>query len=206
MGRRARTGADRARRVRLELVHPASKRLSIGNRAGQDDAARLGPRGSAARRAIAADPCSPRSPRRTRVNDVATYATTSRSPSQPRSRLGHGGKTRSASSIRCSRPGSSSRCARPSCSRRLEALAWTTSIPTPTELDSALASYASRQHAMLSAWFELVGLSLTMASGGADSVLAGLDAPKSGFLKRTCSTHRAPRRLAGSGAATDLAL
>lgn len=68
-------------------------------------------------------------------------------------------------------------------------------IPSPAELEPALASYAEGQNAMLSAWLELVAylydgrLAALMRAGRAWM------APGSSFLKRGgAGTHRAPRR------------
>lgn len=76
-------------------------------------------------------------------------------------------------------------------------------IPSPVELDSALASYADRQHAMLSAWLELVaylydGRLVALMRAG-----QGWVTPGSGFLKKSVEHHIARNvGLLASGAAT----
>jgi flavin-dependent dehydrogenase len=76
-------------------------------------------------------------------------------------------------------------------------------IPDPAELDSALASYASDQTAMLAAWFELVGYLydgrlLALIKAGRTWVESG-----SGFLKAAAEAHISRHvGLLASGAAT----
>ena len=76
-------------------------------------------------------------------------------------------------------------------------------IPSPAELDSALASYAARQHAMLSAWLELVaylydGRLVALMRAGQTWVTPG-----SGFLKKSVEHHIARSvGVLASGAAT----
>ena len=76
-------------------------------------------------------------------------------------------------------------------------------IPSPAELDSALASYADRQHAMLSAWLELVaylydGRLVALMRAGQTWMTPG-----SGFLKKSVEHHIARSvGVLASGAAT----
>jgi flavin-dependent dehydrogenase len=76
-------------------------------------------------------------------------------------------------------------------------------IPSPAELNSALASYADRQHAMLSAWLELVaylydGRLVALMRAGQTWMTPG-----SGFFKRSMEHHIARHvGLLASGAAT----
>jgi len=185
---------------------PLRKRLSIGIVLGQDDAARLGPTPEARLgRAIAADPwLSSIAGGATRVTDVATYANY-----QQISERSHGrGWVMVGDAFGFIDPMLSPGVFLALRSAELLADAlkpWLgrRAIPTPTELDSALASYASRQHAMLSAWFELVAylydgrLAALIQSGRAWMP------PNPGFLKRTMQQHIARHvGLLASGAAT----
>jgi flavin-dependent dehydrogenase len=76
-------------------------------------------------------------------------------------------------------------------------------VPSPTELDAALASYAHHQNAMLSAWFELVaylydGRLAALMRAGRDWITPG-----AGFLKTATENHIARHvGLLASGAAT----
>ena len=76
-------------------------------------------------------------------------------------------------------------------------------IPSRAELDTALASYADRQHAMLSAWLELVaylydGRLVALMRAGQTWMTPG-----SGFLKKSVEHHIARSvGLLASGAAT----
>jgi flavin-dependent dehydrogenase len=76
-------------------------------------------------------------------------------------------------------------------------------VPSPAELDSALASYAERQHAMLSAWLELVaylydGRLVALMRAGQTWMTPG-----SGFLKKSVEHHIARSvGVLASGAAT----
>jgi flavin-dependent dehydrogenase len=76
-------------------------------------------------------------------------------------------------------------------------------IPSPAELDTALASYAVRQHAMLSAWLELVaylydGRLVALMRAGQTWMTPG-----SGFLKKSVEHHIARSvGVLASGAAT----
>jgi len=76
-------------------------------------------------------------------------------------------------------------------------------ITSPAELDSALASYADRQHAMLSAWLELVaylydGRLVALMRAGQTWMTPG-----SGFLKKSVEHHIARSvGVLASGAAT----
>jgi flavin-dependent dehydrogenase len=76
-------------------------------------------------------------------------------------------------------------------------------IPSPAELDSALASYADRQHAMLSAWLELVaylydGRLVALMRAGQTWMTPG-----SGLLKKSVEHHIARSvGVLASGAAT----
>jgi flavin-dependent dehydrogenase len=76
-------------------------------------------------------------------------------------------------------------------------------IPSPPELDAALAAYAARQQALLAAWFELVaylydGRLVALMRAGRDWMTPG-----SGFLKARMEHYIARHvGLLASGAAT----
>ena len=76
-------------------------------------------------------------------------------------------------------------------------------IPSPTELDAALASYANRQRAELSAWFDLVAY---LYDGRLAALIQAGRAwmpQHPGFLKRAMQQHIARHvGLLASGAAT----
>lgn len=185
---------------------PLQKRLSIGIVLGQDDAARLGATPEARLgRAIAADRwLSSIAGGATRVTDVATYANY-----QQISERGHGrGWVMVGDAFGFIDPMLSPGVFL--ALRSAELLAdvlkpWLgrRAIPTPTELDSALFSYASRQHAMLSAWFELVTY---LYDGRLAALIQAGHAwmpPNPGFLKRAMQRHIARHvGLLASGAAT----
>jgi hypothetical protein len=185
---------------------PLQERLSIGVVLGQDDAARLG-RTPEERleRAIMTDRwLSSIAGDARRVTSVATYANYQLISERgygrgwvmvgdafgfidphalarglPRAPLGRAAR---------GRPGSMARTARD---------------PVAAELDSALASYADRQHAMLSAWLELVaylydGRLVALMRAGQTWMTPG-----SGFLKKSVEHHIARSvGVLASGAAT----
>ena len=185
---------------------PLQERLSIGVVLGQDDAARLG-RTPEERleRAIATDPwLSSIAGDGKRVTSVATYANY-----QLISERGHGrGWVMVGDAFGFVDPMLSPGVflALRSAELLAGALApWLgrRAIPSPAELDSALASYAARQHAMLSAWLELVaylydGRLVALMRAGQTWVTPG-----SGFLKKSVEHHIARNvGVLASGAAT----
>jgi flavin-dependent dehydrogenase len=185
---------------------PLQERLSIGVVLGQDDAARLG-RAPEERleRAIMTDRwLSSIAGDARRVTSVATYANY-----QLISERGHGrGWVMVGDAFGFIDPMLSPGVflALRSAELLAGALApWLgrRAIPSPAELDSALASYADRQHAMLSAWLELVaylydGRLVALMRAGQTWMTPG-----SGFLKKSVEHHIARSvGVLASGAAT----
>ena len=185
---------------------PLQERLSIGVVLGQDDAARLG-RTPEERleRAIATDPWLSTIARDARrVTSVATY-----SNYQLVSERGYGrGWAMVGDAFGFIDPMLSPGVflALHSAELLADALApWLKrrTVPSPAEMDSAMASYADRQTAMLSAWLELVaylydGRLAALMRAGQSWVTPG-----SGFLKKSAEQHIARHvGLLASGAAT----
>jgi flavin-dependent dehydrogenase len=185
---------------------PLPQRLSIGVVLGQDDAARLG-RTPEERleRAIATDRwLSPIAGDARRVTSVATY-----SNYQMISERGHGrGWVMVGDAFGFVDPMLSPGVflALRSAELLAGALApWLRrrTIPPPAELDAALASYADRQDAMLSAWFELVAYLYDGRLGALMRAGQTWATPGSGFLKKSVEHHIARHvGLLASGAAT----
>jgi len=185
---------------------PLQERLSIGIVLGQDDAARLGRTPEdRLERAIAGDRwLSSIAGDARRVTDVATYANY-----QLISERGHGrGWVMMGDAFGFIDPMLSPGVFL--ALRSAELLAdvlkpWRgrRAIPSPTELDSALASYANRQRAELSAWFDLVAY---LYDGRLAALIQAGRAwmpQHPGFLKRAMQQHIARHvGLLASGAAT----
>ena len=185
---------------------PLQERLSIGIVLGQDDAARLG-RTPEARleRAIATDRwLSSIAGAGRRVTSVATY-----SNYQLISERGYGrGWVMLGDAFGFIDPMLSPGVFLALRSAELLADALTPwlgrrAIPSPAELESALASYADGQNAMLSAWFELVAYLYDGRLAALIQAGRAWMTPDSGFLKRAVQEHIARQvGLLASGAAT----
>jgi len=185
---------------------PLQERLSVGIVLGQDDAARLG-RTPEERleRAIATDPwLSSIVGDGKRVTGVATYANY-----QMISERGHGrGWVMVGDAFGFIDPMLSPGVFLALRSAELLAAAlapWLgrRAIPSPAELDSALASYVDLQRAMLSAWFELVAYLYDGRLAALIQAGRGWMPKNPGFVKRTMQEHIARHvGLLASGAAT----
>jgi len=185
---------------------PLQERLSIGIVLGQDDAARLG-RTPEERleRAIATDPwLSSIVGDGKRVTGVATYANY-----QMISERGHGrGWVMVGDAFGFIDPMLSPGVFLALRSAELLAAAlapWLgrRAIPSPAELDAALASYVDLQRAMLSAWFELVAYLYDGRLAALVQAGRGWMPKNPGFVKRAMQEHIARHvGLLASGAAT----
>ena len=207
MGRRAGAGAHRARTGGgWSWCIPLQERLSIGIVLSQDDAARLG-RGPEERldRAIKTDPwLSSVAGDGRRVTDVATY-----SNYQLISERGRGpGWVMVGDAFGFIDPMLSPGVflALRSAELLADALGpWLErrAIPSPAELDGALASYGDQQTLMLTAWFELVAYLYDGRLGALMEAGRAWKGLKPGFLKLAAENYISRHvGLLASGAST----